>query len=67
MAERVGQHKHCRNCDLAIPRDKDYCSDECRETRLGQLRQQRNRLYLWIAVGAAIVLLMTVLPLLGGG
>ena len=29
MAERLLQHKHCRNCGKAIPAEDNFCDDKC--------------------------------------
>jgi predicted nucleic acid-binding Zn ribbon protein len=29
MAQLVPKHKHCFNCGVSVPPDKDLCSDRC--------------------------------------
>jgi predicted nucleic acid-binding Zn ribbon protein len=63
---KVGQHEHCRNCRRAVPIGEDFCGADCRREHKEDLRRKRNQMYFIIILGAIVVLLTTMLPLLGG-
>ncbi len=63
MAEKLLQHKHCRNCGKAIQTDVTFCGEDCQSQHREMIRKKRNQLYLIMA--AAVI--MMILALLSGG
>ena len=63
MAEKLLQHKHCRNCGKAIHTDETFCGEDCQVQHREMIRKKRNQLYLIMA--AAVI--MMILALLFGG
>ncbi len=54
-------HRHCKNCDRAVPYgDDELCSDECR-TAWGEFKKKRSRtaLFMYVVSAFLIVLLLT--------
>ncbi|MBA3045613.1 MAG: DUF2116 family Zn-ribbon domain-containing protein [Candidatus Thermoplasmatota archaeon] len=56
MSEKLLQHKHCRNCEKAIPLKEDYCGDECKIQHQNMLRKKRNQLYILMAIAMGLML-----------
>ncbi len=64
MADRIAQHKHCRQCGKAFIGDSNYCSTECSNAG-GEILKKRKRqliiLYLaTLAILTAAVIMMAV-------
>jgi predicted nucleic acid-binding Zn ribbon protein len=57
MAEKLIQHKHCRNCGRAVKVDDDFCNEQCRSEHKEMLRKKRNQLYILLIVAIAIMIL----------
>ena len=56
VIEYIVQHKHCINCSRAIPADKQYCSDNCKEEYTKAL--QRKKMLVYINYAAILVMVM---------
>ena len=48
--ERIPQHRHCRDCEKAIPADQEYCSKECEEHRSSAVRAKKRQLQIFYVV-----------------
>jgi predicted nucleic acid-binding Zn ribbon protein len=52
-------HRHCKNCDRAVPYDEELCSDECRAAWAAlQKKRSRNVLLFYLALAFMIVILL---------
>jgi predicted nucleic acid-binding Zn ribbon protein len=65
MVERIPQHKHCRDCDKAIPADKEYCDDECEAHHTATVKAKKKQLQIFYVV--MIVIFIFALLLSFGG
>jgi predicted nucleic acid-binding Zn ribbon protein len=63
MAEKLLQHRHCKNCHKAILPDLKFCDGDCESQHREMMRKKRNQLLLLMAF-AIILMLMTVIPIL---
>lgn len=61
MPERLPQHKHCLSCGKAISPSKEYCNDECKQTRIDLIKKKRRQLLMLYAVSVIVVVLAVVL------
>ena len=65
MVERIAQHRHCKECDKAIPYKDKYCDDQCEAASKQRLQSKKRQLvYFYIAM-VAILVLAIVLGLMG--
>ena len=61
---RIPPHTHCRICGKAIPVNKEYCSNECREKEIKiQKRNRRMNLLFMIILMALFLFMILTLPL----
>ena len=69
MEEKTGEipsHTHCRSCAKAIPSDKTFCSEECKQRYLEAVKKQRKTSYIMfgiliaLVVGAFVIMLWSV-------
>lgn len=52
-------HRHCKNCDRAVPYGEELCSDECRTAWTAfQKKRSRNVLFFYGASALLLVLLL---------
>jgi len=62
MVEKVGQHRHCRNCERAIPFKDEFCGDECEsdwKTKMTSKKRQLIYFYgLMVFIMVAAIFLM---------
>ena len=57
MVERIAQHKHCKNCDKAIPYKDEYCDESCESLYKGKLQGKKRQLvYFYIAMVVVFML-----------
>ena len=61
--ERIPQHRHCMNCNRAFVGDGRYCTSECEESRVTELRGKKNRLLIVWGVAVAIMVVAIVCSL----
>jgi predicted nucleic acid-binding Zn ribbon protein len=70
IKKKWGPHGHCPICGKAMPTDKKFCSQSCRDNYLNQERKQKKKsrvqCIFMIAMLAVMMLVMIVLPALGG-
>lgn len=60
----IPEHKHCNNCSVSIPPDREYCSDPCR-TQFEKMVKRKKQI-MWLPFIGAILLVLFML-LAGGG
>jgi len=63
MAELLN-HRHCKNCDRAVPYGEELCSDECR-TAWAAMQKKRSRNVLFFYLALAFMIVVLVLQLMG--
>lgn len=54
--ERIPQHRHCMNCNKAFIGDGRYCTPECENGKVTELKSKRNKLL--IQWGIAVVIMV---------
>ncbi|MHA1585302.1 MAG: DUF2116 family Zn-ribbon domain-containing protein [Promethearchaeota archaeon] len=61
-----GEHKHCLVCQRAIPMDRDFCSQECKDqyNKKDKKKGKKNKIQI-IVFGALIVVMLIVMGNLG--
>ncbi len=61
MVERVPQHRHCINCDRAIPYKDKFCDETCEKEHKGKLQTKKRQLvYFYVAMAALFVMAIAV-------
>lgn len=56
MVEKVGQHRHCQNCDRAIAYKDKFCDENCEKEYKGKLKAKKRQLvYFYLAMLAIFV------------
>jgi predicted nucleic acid-binding Zn ribbon protein len=63
MAELLN-HRHCKNCERAVPYGEELCSDACR-TQWAAFQKKRQRTVLFFYVASALLLILLLMQLLG--
>ncbi|MBN1678568.1 MAG: DUF2116 family Zn-ribbon domain-containing protein [Candidatus Thermoplasmatota archaeon] len=64
LVERVAQHRHCQNCDKAIPYKDKFCDEKCEgEFKSKMLAKKRQLIYFYglmviVFIGAMILVFM---------
>jgi predicted nucleic acid-binding Zn ribbon protein len=70
IKKKWGPHSHCPVCGKAMPTDKKFCSQNCRDNMVEHERKQKKKgrfqCVFLIVMLFAMMLLMFILPLLGG-
>lgn len=61
MVERIPQHRHCSNCDRAIPADKEYCNEACETEQKNALRSKKRQLQFFYVIMVLIFIFAMVL------
>jgi len=61
MVERIAQHRHCKNCDKAIPYKDKFCDEECETTFKTQASSEKKKLYYFYGLMAAIFIVAMML------
>jgi predicted nucleic acid-binding Zn ribbon protein len=65
MVDRIAQHRHCKECDKAIPYKDKFCDENCEKEWKGKmLTKKRQLIYFYIAM-VAILVIAVVLGLVG--
>jgi predicted nucleic acid-binding Zn ribbon protein len=63
--DRIPQHRHCKECDKAIPLKDKFCDEKCeKDWKDKMLAKKRQLLYFYMAM-VAILLFAVVLGLMG--
>lgn len=65
MVEKVAQHRHCVNCDKAIPYKDKYCDDKCEKEHKNKLLKKKRELVYFYGLMVAIFILAMVLLYMG--
>lgn len=65
MVERIAQHRHCQNCDKAIPYKDKFCDEKCDAEHKGKMKTKKNQLLYFYAMMVGVFILAMVLIFLG--
>ena len=65
MVERIAQHRHCQNCDKAIPYKDKYCDDNCENEFKAKLVTKKRQLIYFYGLMVALFIFAMVLVFLG--
>lgn len=53
LVEKVGQHKHCRSCERAVPFKQDFCDEKCEtewKQKMGSKKRQLTFFYIIMVI-----------------
>ncbi|MFW9901167.1 MAG: DUF2116 family Zn-ribbon domain-containing protein [Candidatus Thorarchaeota archaeon] len=69
IKKKWGPHSHCPICGKAMPTDKKFCTQDCKDNYLNQERKQKKKSRMqcifMIVMLAVMSLVMFILPLAG--
>lgn len=65
MVERLPQHRHCRNCEKAIPFKEEFCDEKCESEYRNKLLKKKRQLQYFYALMAIIFILAMSLVFFG--
>lgn len=65
MVERVPQHKHCKQCDKAIPYKDTYCDEKCETAWKTAMQAKKRQLIYFYGLMVAVMVLAISLMFLG--
>jgi len=61
MVDRIAQHRHCKNCEKAIPYGEKFCDDNCeKEWKSAMQAKKRQLLYFY---GLMVVMFLVAMML----
>jgi len=69
IKKKWGPHLHCSICGKAMPPDRKFCSQGCKDNYIEQDRKQKKKgriQCIFLIVMLAVMLLVTTLPMLLG-
>jgi len=69
IKKKWGPHLHCPICGKAMPPDRKFCSQGCKDNYIEQDRKQKKKSRIqciFLIVMLAVMLLVTTLPMLFG-
>ena len=55
MAEKLLQHKHCRNCGKAIPADEIFCDTVCKGQHTEMMKKKKNQMMIMMFFAVAMM------------
>ncbi len=67
IKKKWGPHLHCPICGKAMPPDRKFCSQGCKDNYIEQDRKQKKKgriQCIFLIVMLAVMLLVTTLPML---
>lgn len=53
--DRIPQHRHCLNCNRAFTGEGRYCSPQCENSRVDELKKKRRGLLIVWGIAVAIM------------
>jgi len=65
MVERIPQHRHCRNCEKAIPADREFCNDACETEHKSALKSKKRQLQFFYVIMLLIFVFAMILSFSG--
>ncbi|MCK4686748.1 MAG: DUF2116 family Zn-ribbon domain-containing protein [Candidatus Lokiarchaeota archaeon] len=69
IKKKWGPHLHCPICGKAMPPDRKFCSQGCKDNYIEQDKKQKKKgriQCIFLIVMLAVMLLVTTLPMLFG-
>ena len=60
----ITPHRHCLNCGISIPPDKQFCSKKCENEWNTTVHRKKMNLYLWM--GFMVILIIILFFSMGG-
>ena len=64
MVERIAQHRHCQNCDKAIPYKDKFCDEKCEAEQKTKLQSKKRQLLYFYGMMVAVFILAMALVFL---
>lgn len=65
MVDRIAQHRHCSNCDKAIPYKDKFCDENCEKEYKGNLKSKKRQLLYFYAAMILVFVVSISLVFLG--
>lgn len=65
MVERLAQHRHCQNCDKAIPYKDKFCDEKCETEFKNTMLKKKRQLQYFYAIMAIIFIMAMALVFVG--
>lgn len=54
-------HKHCKECGIAVPPERVFCSKECESAHNSRIKRRRRTDYMFIGIMAAILIFTVII------
>lgn len=55
---QIPQHKHCKECGLAVLKDEGFCSDECKGKHEADAKKRKRSMLFYYAILILSILLL---------
>jgi len=65
LVEKVGQHRHCKHCDRAIPYKDEFCDDKCSTEFKGTMQKKKRQLTYFYVIMVVIMIMAISLSFMG--
>ena len=65
MVERIAQHRHCKECDKAIPYKDKFCDEKCEKEWKQRMQTKRRQLMYFYMAMVAILIIAVILGIMG--
>lgn len=65
LVEKVGQHKHCKQCEKAIPYKSEFCDETCESAWKSTMGSKKRQLTYFYIIMVIIMVLAISLTFLG--
>jgi len=62
--KKTQPHRHCLNCGISVPPDKNFCSQKCEDEWNRMVKRKKQSTYIWLIF---FVILMLILLLTSWG
>jgi predicted nucleic acid-binding Zn ribbon protein len=65
VVERVGQHRHCRECDKAVSYKDEFCDETCQTAWKVKMAKKKKQLLYFYAIMVVIMVIAITLTFMG--
>ena len=65
MVEKVAQHRHCKQCEKAIPYKDEFCDEKCSSDHKGSVQKKKRQLMYFYIVMVVIMIMAISLSFMG--
>lgn len=65
LVERLAQHRHCRQCERAVPFKDEFCDEKCESEWKSKMRKKKNQLMYFYIIMVIIMILAISLTVMG--